>query len=109
MPRISESDYRGMLEVLHEAGDVEGPVPFPEPVLDALRRLVPCDVVAYHEELSPGKRQIVFTGEPRGAMTQEIRDAAARYWHQDPMTPVDGARKYSDFFSRREYHRLELY
>ena len=63
MPRISESDYRGMLEVLHEAGDVEGPVPFPEPVLDALRRLVPCDVVAYHERL--GSRDVVvWTGEP---------------------------------------------
>jgi DNA-binding CsgD family transcriptional regulator len=109
MPRLSASDYRMVLDVLGEAAAVEDAIPFPEPVLDALRRLVACDVVAYHEELSPGKRQIVFTGEPRGAMTQEIRDAAARYWHQDPMTPVDGARKYSDFFSRREYHRLELY
>src|SRR5947207_1984149 len=108
MPRISESDYRGMLEVLHEAGDVEGPVPFPEPVLDALRRLVPCDVVAYHERL--GSRDIVvWTGEPGGEMTPQIRDASRRYRHVGPLTPTLGARLYSDFFSPREFHRTGLY
>ena len=42
-------------------------------------------------------------------MTPEIHEAGIRYWHQDPLTPADGARKYSDFFSQDEFHRLELY
>jgi DNA-binding CsgD family transcriptional regulator len=110
MPGLCGADYRGALDVLREAGDVEGAIPFPEPVLEALRRLVPCDVVAYHEKLEgDAERTIIWTGEPRGAVTREVRAAGIRYWHQDPMTPVDGARKYSDFLSRREFQRLELY
>src|SRR5205823_4373218 len=110
MPRICESDYGKVLGVLREASAIDGVIPFPEPVLEALRRLVPCDVVAYHEKLEgDAERTIVFTGEPRGEVTPEVHVAGKRYWHQDPMKPTDGARKYSDYFSRREFHRLELY
>ena len=89
MPRLSESDYRAVLEVLREAGAVDGPDPFPEHVLEGLRELVPCDVVAYHE--GPiSQPALVFTGEPRGEMTQAIRDAHERHLPQDPLTPVEG-------------------
>jgi DNA-binding CsgD family transcriptional regulator len=110
MPALREADYRSVLDVLREAGDVQGSIPFPEPVLEALRRLVPCDVVAYHEKLvGDAERTIVWTGEPLGEVTPEVHAAGIRYRHQDPMTPVHGARKYSDFLSRREFRRLELY
>jgi DNA-binding CsgD family transcriptional regulator len=108
MPRLSESDYRGVLEVLREAGDVEGPIPFPEPVLDALRRLVRCDVVAYHERLGSCD-VVVYAGEPRGEMTPQVREAKRRYSREDPLTPANGARLYSDFLSPREFHRTGLY
>ncbi len=107
---LSEPDYRGALAVLREAGDVDGLVAFPEPVLDAFRRLVPCDVVTYHERTGcDGVPDLVFVGEPRGPVTPEIRAAHRRYLHQDPLSPADGARKISDFLSRREYRRLDLY
>jgi DNA-binding CsgD family transcriptional regulator len=110
MPALREADYRMALDVLREAGDTERAIPFPEPVLEALRRVVPCDTVAYHERLeSDSEPTIVWVGEPLGEVTPEVRAAVERYWHQDPMTPVDGARKYSDFFTEREFHRLELY
>jgi len=110
MPSLREADYRGVLDVLRESGDVEGAIPFPEPVLGALRRLVPCDVVAYHEQFdADAERTIIWTGEPRGEVTPDLHEAGVRYRYQDPMTPVDGARKYSDFFSPHEFHRLELY
>lgn len=105
---MSEADYRNVPNVLYEAGAVEGPVPFPEPVLEALRRLVPCDVVSYHEQ-PLGQPAVAFAGEPRGGWTREMRDAEVRYWHQDRLAPVDGARKIADFLSQREFHRLELY
>jgi DNA-binding CsgD family transcriptional regulator len=108
---LSEADYRGVLAVLSEASTVEGPTPFTKPVLEALRRLVPCDVVTYHERLEPsGRRHLRYVGEPRGEVTPEIRAAVRRHWSSDPLTvPYDGARKYSDFLSRREYHRLGMY
>jgi DNA-binding CsgD family transcriptional regulator len=111
VPRLSESDYRGVLDVLREAAAVEGPVPFTRPVLDALHRLIPCDVVTYHERREPSRqRHVGYVGEPRGTLTAEIRAAVRRHWSADPLTvPYDGARKYSDFLSRREYHRLGMY
>lgn len=107
--RLSATDYQGVLHVLGEAGAVDGPTPFPEPVLDALRRLVPCDVVAYHEASSLWEPAWGFVGDPRGPMTPDIRAAVERYAYQDPIPPGNGARKYSDFISRRDHHRLELY
>ena len=108
MPRLSGADHRAALDVLLEGGAVEGSNPFTEPVLDALRRLVRCDVVAYHEA-PVGEPPVAFVGQPRGTVTKEVRCAEVRYAHQDPLTPAAGARKYSDFVSRREFHRLELY
>ncbi len=107
-PPLSASDWEHALDVLGEAAAVEGPVPFPEPVLESLRRLVPCDVVSYHEQ-PLGVPAIAFAGERRGEWTVEICDAEACYWHQDHLGPVDGARMLSDVLSLREYHRLELY
>ena len=108
-PASPKRTFGQVLDVVREASLVDGPEPFPEPVLDALRRLVPCDVVAYHERWGRSAKRIVWTGNPCGPTTPEVRDAGRRYEHQDPLTPVDGARKYSDFFSRREFHRMPLY
>jgi DNA-binding CsgD family transcriptional regulator len=108
MPRLTEADLRGALDVLHEAGEVEGTIPFPEPVLDALRRLVPCDVVAYHERME-SHDVVVWVGEPRAAVTPEVREASRRYRSVEPLTPADGARLYSDFMTARQFHRTGLY
>ena len=108
--RLSERDYQGVLEVLREAAAVDGAIPFTEPLLEALRRLVPCDVVAYHERLAPGApRLIVWSGEPRGPVTDAVRAAQQRLDHLDPLTPAPGARKYSDLFSQQEFHRHDVY
>ncbi len=106
--RLSRSDFKGVLDVVREAGAVEGPIAFPEPVLDALRRLLPCDVVAYHERVG-GHAALVTSGEPLDSMTAEIRAACRHYWQQDRLSPAKGARKVSDFLSRRQFHRTELY
>jgi DNA-binding CsgD family transcriptional regulator len=52
---------------------------------------------------------LVFSGEPVGEVTPEIRAAHRRLEHQDPMQPADGARKLTDFISVRAYRRRELY
>jgi DNA-binding CsgD family transcriptional regulator len=108
MPRLSAFDYEAVLAVLHEAGAVEGPVAFPQPVLDALRRLVPCDVLTYHER-SGGYGALASSGEPLEPMPADYREACKRYWHQDRLGPARGARKVSDVLSQRQFHRTELY
>ncbi len=97
-----------MLDVLGEAAAVDGRTAFPAPVLAALRRLVPCDVVAYHEG-EGAKRSIVFVGEPRGPVTSAVREGQRRFAHEDPLVPAAGARKYSDFVSAQRWRGLGLY
>jgi RNA polymerase sigma factor (sigma-70 family) len=109
MPRLRESDYRKALEVLYVAGEVEGAIPFPESVLQMLRELVPCDVVAFHEHSRRPDQVLVFTGEPGGKMTPEIRAAHRRLEHEDPLRPAEGARTLTDFVSLREFRRSEFY
>ena len=106
--QLAERDYLGVLDVLGEAAAVDGTTAFPAPVLAALRRLVPCDVVAYHEG-EGAEGSIVFVGEPRGPVTSAVREGRRRFAHEDPLVPAAGARKYSDFVSAREWHRLGLY
>jgi DNA-binding CsgD family transcriptional regulator len=109
MARLAQSDYRKALDVLYAAGEVDGPVAFPRPVLETLRQLVPCDVVTFHEASANSDRVLVYSGEPLGAVTPEIRAAHRRFAHQDPLRPAGGARKLTDFGSLREYRRCELY
>lgn len=109
MARLAESDYRQVLEVLREAAAVDGPLPFPKPLLRAFQRLIPCDVVAYHDRLDCLPQGVVWTGEPRGVVTEELRDAQRRYRCEDPLKPGRGAQKYSDFLTSREFHRTGLY
>ena len=109
MARLAESDYRKVLEVLYAAGEVDGRVAFPEPVLTSLRELVPCDVVTFHERTWRPGNVMVYTGEPVGPMTPEIRAAHRRLKHQDPMRPAEVARTLSDFVSVRDFRRAEFY
>jgi DNA-binding CsgD family transcriptional regulator len=109
MARLVESDYRKSLEVLYAAGEVEGRVAFPQPVLTALRELVPCDVVTFHERTWWPGNVMVYTGEPIGPMTPEIRAAHRRLKHEDPLRPAEGAQTLTDFASVRDFRRTEFY
>jgi DNA-binding CsgD family transcriptional regulator len=109
MARLAVSDYRAALEVLYAAAEVEGPLAFSEAVLETLHKLVPCDVVAFHERSQSADRVLAYTGEPLGKLTPEIQAAHRRLKHEDPLRPADGARKLTDFIPVREFRRRELY
>jgi DNA-binding CsgD family transcriptional regulator len=109
MARLVESDYRKALDVLYAAGEVDGSLAFPEPVLAVLRELVPCDVVTFHEQTWRPASVMVYTGEPIGQMTPQIRAAHRRLKHQDPLRPADTARTLTDFVSVRDFRRSEFY
>jgi DNA-binding CsgD family transcriptional regulator len=109
MARLLEADYRKALEVVYAAGEVAGPIAFSEPVLQALRDLVPCDVATFHERSESPARVLVFAGDPLGEVTPEIQAAHRRLKHQDPLRPADGPRSLTDFVSVRGFRRSELY
>ena len=109
MARLVESDHRKVLEVLYAAGEVDGRVAFPEPVLTSLRELVPCDVVAFHERTWRLGNVMVYIGEPVGPMTPQIRAAHRRLKHQDPLRPGETAQTLTDFVSVRDFRRTEFY
>lgn len=109
MVRLAESDYRKAFDVIYAAGEVDGPVAFPEPVLDVLRELVPCDVVTFHEGGWRPDRVLVYTGEPIGPMTPEVRAAHRRLRHEDPLRPAEAAHTLTDFVSMRKFRRTEFY
>jgi DNA-binding CsgD family transcriptional regulator len=108
--RLAEPDYRKALDVLYVAGEVEGPVAFPEPVLETLRALVSCDVVTFHERSTDADRVVVYSGEPVAPVVPEIRSAHRRFKHQDPLrTFVAAARTLTDVISMRAFRRSDFY
>jgi DNA-binding CsgD family transcriptional regulator len=120
MARLSGSDYRGILQLLHAAGEVEGTDPFPEQVLARLRELVPCDTVSYGEfdpefdrEGHVWRAGVRYAGEPRAPITPAIVEAHARLAYQYPYRPwspeATSALRWSDLLSRRAWHALDLY
>ncbi len=109
MATLSPSDYRRALDVVFTAGEVTGPVAFPQPVLEALRELVPCEVVTFHEHSDSRNRVLVHLGEPAAPVTSEIRAAHRRHKRQDPFRPAAGARTTSDVVDLRKYRLTSLY
>jgi len=117
---LSESDYRGILQFLHAAGEVEGTDPFPEQVLARLRELVPCDTVSYGEfdpefdrEGHVWRTGVRYAGEPRAPVTPAVVEAHARLAYQYPYRPwspeARRTLRWSDLLSRHEWHALDLY
>ncbi len=114
---LGASDLRGVLEFLEVAGEVDGVDPFPQPVLAALRRLIPADVVSYGDldREGAGWRQpgVRWQGVPRAELTPEIREAHVLFTHQlphPPWAPAAGrAVRWSDLLSRRRLHCLDVY
>jgi len=106
---MSMADHRKVLDVLWTVGESSRENPFSDAALHALRALVPCDVVTYHDHPTGSERRIAYVGEPLGPMTDELRMLHRRYDHQDPLRKVRGARTLTDYLSRRAYQRLELY
>jgi DNA-binding CsgD family transcriptional regulator len=118
--RLSGSDYRGILEFVHAAAEVDGIDPFPEHVLARLRELVPCDTVSYGDfdpefdsEGHVWRRSVRYAGEPRAPVTPAIIEAHARLAYQYPYRPwspeAKRALRWSDLLSRREWHAFDLY
>jgi DNA-binding CsgD family transcriptional regulator len=117
---LSRSDLEGTLGFLGEAAAVTGPDPFPSELLDRLRELVRRGWVVY-EEKDQAERLVLWEACAHGREVEpsrpeeELDVAYRRLRHQDPLCGYQQrtgdltARKLSDFVTRRQWHRIDLY
>ena len=114
MTRLATSDLRAVLEFLGDATSVDGPDPFPQPLLVALGRLVPNDAMRYCE-LDRVRRTTIRLSE----LSCEIEGPEEpTYWdirkdhpvcHQHETTGDFSAAKISDFLTTSELRRTDIY
>jgi DNA-binding CsgD family transcriptional regulator len=114
--RLSPSDLDRVLRFVGEIGAVEQLSDFPVRVLEGLRRLIPCDLIGYNE-VDPSRGQALMVLDPPSLDRSGLEGQMAfrRLAGQHPVLRYhartgDGrALKISDFLSRAEFHRLDLY
>jgi hypothetical protein len=111
---LRERDLRAVLDVVYEAHAAESEETLVERVLERLARLVPSDCVAFTEEEAPGV-VLIYRTRPADAAEREAEldhELGLRTLTQNPLCTYPGDRavhKLSDFLTRRQLRRLELY
>jgi DNA-binding CsgD family transcriptional regulator len=115
MESLSATDLHTVLDVARELGamsDVDG---LHAGVLPQLRRLVPYDTASFNEIAPSAGEAIVTVVEPTNALYDGAEEIFGAYAHQNPLVAAaqrPGAatvNKFSDFISRRQLHRLDIY
>jgi DNA-binding CsgD family transcriptional regulator len=113
--RLSRRDLQEVLGFLELAYDASSEDPFPPDVLESLASLVPCDEVSFTELDRPRKSVIRGVWHRRdGPGSGPGMDTFWRLVHEHPLCAqtVSGrfeALKISDFATRRELRRREIY
>ncbi len=121
MTRLRESDLRQALAFVHEAAAIDGPDPFPPPILALLRELVPCAAVSWHEWRVDNGHVRIQLSSTDAERTASVWEAYPHYRHEDPLPGgcphvgrcvpaiVGQAIRLSDLISQRAFRRSGLY
>jgi DNA-binding CsgD family transcriptional regulator len=115
MEPLSATDLHTVLDVARELGGVGDLEALHAGVLPQLRRLVPYDTASFNEIAPSAGEAVVSVVEPVDAMFEGGEEIFGIYAHQNPLVGAaqrhgdTGVRKFSDFISRRELHRLDIY
>ena len=113
---LTKTDLQSVLELLYDLGSLQSADPFPLPVIDRFGMLLGAHTTGYGEfSIADGGRSysIEYLVKNR-AEPAWLAEAAARWWHQDPITCRLHARAVepmavSDHVSRRALHRLDFF
>lgn len=111
---IRSDDVRSMLRLIADIAALDAPEQFGERVLPGIRELVPCHLATYNE-VHGDTGTMTAAADPIDAMTPDAPEVFVRLAHQNPLfTRFQATRdgrpyKWSDFITRRELHRLDLY
>lgn len=105
---------RRLLDALGRIAEFEDLDSFRNGISAAVKRLVACDIASYNE-IDPGRGEALAVVDPEEALLDEAVEALGLYAEQNPLIAYEQrtgnglAVKLSDFVSRRELHRLEIY
>jgi DNA-binding CsgD family transcriptional regulator len=116
--RLRESDFREVLAFLRKAEDIDGPEPFPPPLLHSLTRLIPCEFANFCELDRTAQRVLLSVYSDGSVYEYNPDDDQSDGWRLMKQLPVCtyqlktgrfDALKNSDFMTRRQLHRSEIY
>jgi DNA-binding CsgD family transcriptional regulator len=115
MERLSASDLGGALRFVHEASAETGPEPFPAHIIENLRTLVGCEWATFCELDRSRKKVLTLVESPVPEPLGPDEDET--FWRIVEDHPLCrqqrrgrfDALKLSDFHSRRELRRMEVY
>jgi ATP/maltotriose-dependent transcriptional regulator MalT len=116
--RLRESDFREVLKFLGEADAIEGADPFPPRLLDSLTRLIPCNSAHFCELDRAAQRVIADTFSDGSVYEYDPGEDLSELWRLMKQLPACiyqlktgrfEAVKNSDFMTRRDLYRSEIY
>src|SRR3972149_12298406 len=113
MGRLRQKDHQDLLEFLGESYAIRDLDAFPSYVISALRKIVPADIASYNV-LHPWRGRVSWVWEPAD-LSFAAEPIFEPHVHQHPSVvryqrTRDGrASKISDYLTRSQFHRLELY
>ncbi|HEY83164.1 MAG TPA: helix-turn-helix transcriptional regulator [Dehalococcoidia bacterium] len=114
MGRLSYAEFAALSDVVGEVYTLTDLSGYPGRVLSLVQRLVPCDIITY-EMIDLRTADDTWVAQPPDAIPGELVPVFLRYLDQHPLVAHqqqtgDGrAVKISDFLTRKQFHRLELY
>ena len=114
MVELCSRDIRALHHFLHGGQEVRDLPGFTEHVLGGLPQLVACDALGYNE-VDLTRRHLEVIMRPREVLTPAIAEAFQRFAAQHPVIEYQARTgdtrpmAVSDFLSRREFERLEVY
>jgi DNA-binding CsgD family transcriptional regulator len=107
-------DVRDALALVDDAHSSHGPEPFADAVFEGLSRLVPGEIVGYHERELSSHRLLTARETPSAAAYPGVAAAVSTFCAEYPLSMMrrsseTRALKISDFMSSRELHQLDYY
>jgi DNA-binding CsgD family transcriptional regulator len=112
MSRLSATDLRTVVDVACELGAVEDMQQFRSRLLSQVKRLVAYDIGSWNVVSRSERAAQISAVDPVDCRMDGDEELLGTYLHQNPLVGVgDPTRvlKFSDFVSRRQLHRLDLY
>jgi DNA-binding CsgD family transcriptional regulator len=111
---LQRQDVQGALALIDVAYSANSPEEFARPIVEALARLVPGEIVGYNERELASHRLLVAAETPDVAPSDDVVDAVTTFCGEYPLSMQRHrseirALKISDFASARELHRLDYY
>lgn len=109
---ISVQQFERSIRFIASLADLVDRTQFAGQVLPVLTGLVGCDIITYNE-LTPG--QVRYVDFPEFSLAPESKAVFDEHVHEHPLvnhylaTSDRSPTKISDFLSRAEFHRLDLY